>query len=419
MSMTVDAPEDASAPQLAPDTRLQLAPGVRTRLDAAGHVLVDAPDGSMIDVGPRGFATLALFAQPVALGAAIDRLESDEHGATDLLPTMSVVNTLLEEGVLVEADTGRRSAGGWADPVDHARMLHDRRRTGDYLAAIAAAVRPGDVVLDLGTGSGVLAVAAARAGARRVYAIEATDIADVAERVFAANGVADRVTLIRGWSKQIELPERADVLVAELIGNDPFEEELLETTIDARERLLAPGARLVPDGLTVFVRPLLMPEADVGLHAVGRAAVDSWKHAYGIDFEPLLDAAPSARTYSSTDGPVTAGWPPVGQPVALAEVDLAAAGDASIEASAELTVEGEWVNAVAMTFQARLHETITHTLDPWRWPASSWSTPVWVFGDPVHVPPGAVLSVRYTRRVAGEPDGLRCEVVERMTRDDT
>ena len=109
---------------------------------------------------------------------------------------MGVINVLIEEGALVEPDAARGPTRGWADPVEHARMLHDDRRTGDYLTALREAVRPGDVVLDLGTGSGVLAVAAARAGARRVYAIEATDIAEVAERVFAANGVQDRVTLI-------------------------------------------------------------------------------------------------------------------------------------------------------------------------------------------------------------------------------
>ena len=58
----------------------------------------------------------------------------------------------------------------------------------------------------------------------------------------ARNGVQDGVTLIRGWSREIELPERADLLVAELIGNEPFEEEVLETTLDARRRLLKPGA---------------------------------------------------------------------------------------------------------------------------------------------------------------------------------
>lgn len=98
-------------------------------------------------------------------------------------------------------------------------MLPDDRRTGDHLAAIEEAVRPGDVVLNIGTG--VLAVAAARAGARRVYAVEASDIAEVAGRVFAANGVQDRVTLIPGWSRTVDLPEPVDVLVAATEGRRP------------------------------------------------------------------------------------------------------------------------------------------------------------------------------------------------------
>src|SRR5215510_11173790 len=199
--------EGVQGMQLTPDTPLQLAPGIRTRLDAAGHVLVDSPDGTVIDMGPRGFATLSLFSRSLALGDAIEQLEADERRSTEFLPTLSVINALLEEGVLVEPNGAWGPTTGWADPVEHARMLHDSRRTSDYVAALADAVRPGDVVLEIGTGSGVLAVAAARAGARRVYAVEASDIAEVAERVFAANGVRDRVTLIRGWSRQIELPE--------------------------------------------------------------------------------------------------------------------------------------------------------------------------------------------------------------------
>ena len=57
---------------LSPETLLQLAPGVRTRFDAAGHVLLDAPNGTVVDLGPRGFAALSLFSQPLALGEAID-----------------------------------------------------------------------------------------------------------------------------------------------------------------------------------------------------------------------------------------------------------------------------------------------------------------------------------------------------------
>ena len=131
-----------------------------------------------------------MFSQPIRLGDAIDWLEREHGHSTDFAPTLSILNMLIEESALVTPDANRAPTSGWADPVEHARMLHDERRTGDYLTALAAAVRPSDVVLDIGTGSGVLAVAAARAGARHVYAVEASDIADVAERVFALNGVA-------------------------------------------------------------------------------------------------------------------------------------------------------------------------------------------------------------------------------------
>ena len=99
-------------PELSPETPLQLAPGVRTRFDAAGHVLVDAPDGTIIDIGPKGFATLAMFARPIGLAAAIDRLANDSNGATDFVPTMSVINMLIEEGALLPPECGSRPDEG-------------------------------------------------------------------------------------------------------------------------------------------------------------------------------------------------------------------------------------------------------------------------------------------------------------------
>jgi precorrin-6B methylase 2 len=396
---------------LSPDTYLQLAPGIRTRLDAAGHVLVDAPDGTIIDIGPRGFQTLSMFVRPLSLGDALERLENSSNGSTDFVPTLSVINMLIEDGALVTPDAHRFPTRGWADPVEHARMLHDDRRTGDYVGALRAAVRPEDIVLDIGTGSGVLAIAAARAGARRVYAVEASDIADVAERVFAANGVQDRVTLIRGWSRDVELPEPADVLVAEVIGNEPFEEEILETTLDARRRLLKPAARLIPHTLELVARLLLIPEAEARQRAIGPRAVQRWRQLYGIEFQPLLDAAFHGPVNNPTEAELLARWPPVGPPVTLATVELGRYQQPTVDACAELAVvDTTWVNAIAVTFRAHLHGSVVHTLDPWRWPSSSWATSVWVLPDPVRLEAADTLRVHYCRRVPGRPDGLSCEV---------
>ncbi len=396
---------------LSPDTQLQLAPGIRTRFDAFGHVLIDAPDGTIIDAGPNGFATLSMFARPLTLGAAIERLEKDGSGSTDFVPTMSVINMLIEDGALTPLDADRVPTRGWADPVEHGRMLHDDRRTRDYIHALSEAVRPEDVVLDIGTGSGVLAIAAVRAGARHVYAVEASDIADVAERVFTANGVQDRVTLIRGWSRQIELPEPADLLVAEVIGNEPFEEEILETTLDARHRLLKPGARLIPHTLQLIARPLLIPDPEARQRAIGRQAVERWRQLYRIEFQPLLDAAFQGPVNNPTEAEVLAGWPPVGPPVTLVTLELGRYQRPTVDAFAELAVAPTaFINAVAVTFCAHLHGSLVHTLDPWMWPSSSWATSVWVLPDAVMIRRGDRLLVRYSRRVPGRADGLTCAV---------
>jgi len=194
-------------------------------------------------------------------------------------------------------------------------MLNDRVRTSAFLAAIAEVVRPGDVVVDLGTGTGVLAVAAARAGAERVYAIEATGIGRLAARVFAQNGLADRITLVEGWSAQVDLPRRADVLVTETLGNEPLAERILEHTIDARERLLRAEPRLVPRTLGIYGIPYELGAAELGRRSVTRAGIEAWQSWYGIDFSPLAEAARNTAQRTFVKPAATEAWTALAEPI--------------------------------------------------------------------------------------------------------
>src|SRR5690606_22452433 len=113
---------------------------------------------------------------------------------------------------------GRVSRGHFIGLNHHRRMLADRERMEAYEAAITEAVRPGMRVLDLGTGTGVLAMWAARAGAE-VVAVEPHAVIEVARRVAADNGLAERITFVRADSRELTLDAPVDLVVTECMGN--------------------------------------------------------------------------------------------------------------------------------------------------------------------------------------------------------
>lgn len=149
----------------------------------------------------------------------------------------------------------------FTDLFAHERMLSDRIRVDTYHAAIAKHIRPGDVVVDLGTGTGVLALFAAKMGAREVHAIEHGPMAEPAAAVARDNGL-DAVTVHHLHSRKFELPSRADVLIHEQIGSVAFEEGVVENVVDLRDRVLKPGGLILPSRLRLYVEPVQMPAGD-------------------------------------------------------------------------------------------------------------------------------------------------------------
>src|SRR5260370_6633849 len=144
----------------------------------------------------------------------------------------------------------------FASPILQERLLLDKARCDAYREAIHRTVKSGDVVVDIGAGTGLLSFFALQAGARHVYAIEMSRIADAAAELIEANGFQDRVTLIRKNSTKVRLPERCDVLVTETLSAFCFDREnIIDFIADARERFLKPGARIIPESAKTFLMP--------------------------------------------------------------------------------------------------------------------------------------------------------------------
>ena len=137
----------------------------------------------------------------------------------------------------------------------HARLLGDAHRLDAYDRAIRALVRPGDVVLDLGAGTGVLAMLAARAGARRVHAVESMPVAALAEELVRANGLADRVRVHRAVLQDLAPVEPVDLVVSDFMGRFVIDDGMLPA-VAASASWLAPGARFCPSEVALCVAPV-------------------------------------------------------------------------------------------------------------------------------------------------------------------
>lgn len=381
---------------LARDTRLRLASEVSFVL--RDDFLYLATSGERVRVMSSLLPVLHLFRRGTTLADAMKASASDT--TLDWMELSSGLVDLFRHGILVvDEDSDVRyapSAPGFGGARDHIAMLGDEPRTRAYVEAIRATVKPGDVVVDVGSGTGVLSVAAAQGGAKRVYAIERTGMTEVARKLFEENGVADRIVILQGTSTSVRLPERADVMVSEMVGNEPFDEQILAFTRDAHERLLRPGARLVPRRMVVEVVPVTVPEELRAEHFFTPGAVDRWSKDYGIDFRTLAYLRPSAPQMMLLSRSRASDLVRRGPAVMVCDIDLAQP-PSQIDANTTVTVDDAGpVDGLLMRFTLDLGQGQSVTSCPWSVDgARHWGLPLWLLPRPASVSDREGLGVRY------------------------
>jgi SAM-dependent methyltransferase len=279
-------------------------------------------------------------------------------------------------------------------------MICDSVRTEAFRRAIDMMVRPGDVVLDVGAGSGILSVFAARAGAARVYAVERTAIAVLAQELAAANGVGEIVQVIHGDVMDVEPPERVDVIVSEWLGGFGIGEGMLAPVIVARERWLKPGGVMIPREVTAFAALAY----DRYLGEMVEFLRDS---PYRLNVDDLVDKTVNEILYSgsfrhlatedrrSDAGPL---WTTDAECVSLVEAQ------APHEAETLLPIRDHGsANALALWFSAELAPGVRLANGPGD-PPTHWGMTTAPLRAPVELAPGMTVQAR-VRTAPARPVG--------------
>ena len=288
----------------------------------------------------------------------------------------------------------------YAEIEVHRTMICDRVRTEVFRRAIDSVVRPGDIVLDVGAGSGILSMFAARAGAARVYAVERTTVAVLAQELAAANGLGEIIEVIHGDVLDVELPERVDVIVSEWLGGFGIDEGMLVPVIAARDRWLKPGGVMIPRSVTAWAG--LVHDRYLG-ETVGFLR----DNPYGLRLDGLVEMTLNEISYSGTFRHLAEG-DRRSEPGRLwtTDADLIPIEQAQAPHEAETLLQvrdAGTANALALWFSADLAPGISLSIGPGD-PPTHWGMTTAPLRSPVELAAGMVVRAR-VRTAPAKPMG--------------
>lgn len=295
--------------QINPDAELYVTEdrALIARNKATGATLALAPN------------VLIVLSQLVAPREPAEILEDlDAHFGLDPSDVAAALDHLVEHDIVGPEAAARPESSyfaGYGELGIHRLMVSDHARTDAFRRAIEAVVHPDARVLDVGCGTGILSLFAARAGAAHVDAVDNAQILEHARVVAADNGLDGAITFHGGDVDTLDLDGPYDVIVSEWLGHFAVTENMYAPVFAARDRLLAPGGVMIPAAVELWLAPVEEPH----LHA--RTGPGAWtRPVYGFDFTSLATAALRTPVAEPALVPLTAYLAP---PAQLVRVECA------------------------------------------------------------------------------------------------
>lgn len=272
------------------------------------------------------------------------------------------------------------------------QLIDDPVRLGAFQRAISTLVRPGDVVADIGCGLGTYAIFAARAGARRVFAVDDTPIVEVAREVVRDSGADGVVELIAGYSTALEPPERCDVVIFEDYLTTLISPGKARVVADIETRWLKPGGRLVPPRARLWLAPIEDPE--------GHLRIDrfhwSKDRVFGIDL-----SATRRRVFATAHSRKLGAGALLTAPEMVHDYDLLHLKRVEVSATRTLTASRDGViHGVLLWFELELGGgwLATGPLAP----PSAWQQTLFPLASPIAVSQGAPIELQLQAAPLGE-----------------
>ncbi|XWS17175.1 hypothetical protein CRYUN_Cryun33cG0045500 [Craigia yunnanensis] len=305
-------------------------------------------------------------------------------------------------------------------------MLCDRVRMDAYHNAIFQNKHhfQGKTVLDVGTGSGILAIWSAQAGARKVYAVEATKMSEHALSLVKANNLQDIVEVIEGSMEELVLPEKVDVIISEWMGYFLLRESMLDSVICARDRWLKPSGVMYPSHACMWVAPIRSGLVDQKKNDY-EGTMDDWygfledtKKYYGVDMSVLTRPFSEEQEKYYLQTSLWNNLHPqqvIGTAAVIKEIDCLTATVNDI-----LQVRSTFSSAISIEhtrlcgfagwfdvhFRGRRDDPAQQEIELTTAPSSNngthWGQQVFLVHPPVHVDEGSILNVSFSMNRAKE-----------------